>query len=449
MNYLRLLLNLYTMKSNTDRTRKQIKALQEKKLRKILKYAYNNSEYYHRTFSEKGINLNNIDTFPIAEFPVTDKAVLIENFESIVTSNDISQEELRIFDSEDNRDKKLFKGKYHIVHSSGSTGKPAYFVYDEKAWEYLLIGVIRGALWNMSMSQILKYFFKGPRIMYVAATDGRYGGAMAVGDGIEEVKGSRLFLDIKTPLSEWIRKTEEFKPDMIVGYPSAIKILGDLADKRQLNIDVFRVISCGEPLNRNLREYFKKVFNADVINYYGASESLALGVEYDADEGMYLFDDLNYIEVEDGKIYVTSLYNYAQPLIRYKITDRLKLKDENNLKYPFTAIENIYGRDEDILWFKDKKGAREFLHPLAVEGFCIEGLLDYQFRQLSGNSFEIIAEISEEDKKDVIKSEMYGMMKKILNEKHMGYVKFYIKFVDSIMPDRKTGKKKLIIKGEI
>ena len=156
MNYSRLLLNLCTMKKNTAKTREQIKDLQKKKLRKIIKYAYNNSEYYHRTFSDRGINLNNIDTFPISEFPVIDKAVLIENFESIVTSKDISQEELRNFDSEDNRDKKLFKGKYHIVHSSGSTGKPAYFVYDEKAWEYLLIGVIREALWNMSMPQILK-----------------------------------------------------------------------------------------------------------------------------------------------------------------------------------------------------------------------------------------------------------------------------------------------------
>lgn len=449
MNYLRLLLNLYTMKKNTAKTRKQIKALQEKKLRKILKYAYNNSEYYHKTFSDRGIDQGNIDTFPIAEFPVIDKVMLIENFESIVTSKDISQEELRNFDNENNRDKKLFKGKYHIVHSSGSTGKPVYFVYDERAWEYLLIGVIRGALWNMSMPQILKYLFKGPRIMYVAATDGRYGGAMAVGDGIEGVKGNQLFLDIKTPLSEWIRRTEEFKPDMIVGYPSAVKILGELVESGKLNVDVFRVISCGEPLSRNLREYFEKVFKADVINYYGASESLALGVEYDVNEGMYLFDDMNYIEAEDGNIYVTSLYNYVQPLIRYKITDRLKLKDERNLKYPFTMAENILGRNEDMMWFESDKGGKEFLHPLEVEGLCIEGLLDYQFIQLSENSFEMIAEISDEGKKDIIKSEMYGMMKKILNEKHMNYVKFYIKFVNSIMPDRKTGKKKLIIKGEI
>ncbi len=264
------------------------------------------------------------------------------------------------FDNNKNKYKKTFKKKYHIVHSSGSTGKPAYFVYDNKAWESMLIGVIRAALWDMSMPQILKYLFKKPRILYIAATDGRYGGAMAVGDGIKGVKGNQLFIDINMPLKKWIEKTKHFRPDMIVGYPSAIKILGELVESGKLDVNVFRVISCGEPLNNNLRQYFKKVFHSDVINFYGASESLVLGVEADFSEGMYLFDDMNYIEVENGNMYVTSLYNYVQPLIRYQITDRLKIK-KNNEKHPFIRAENIVGREEDILWFENR-GKKETFH---------------------------------------------------------------------------------------
>lgn len=449
MNYFRLLLRLYVLKRNTQKTVNQIKNLQQKKLRKILKFAYINSEYYHKTFSNKGINLNNIKTFPIGEFPTIDKSVLIKNFDSIVTSKELCQEELRNFDCAENKDKKIFKDKYHIVHSSGSTGKPAYFVYDDKAWEYMLLGVIRAALWNMSMPQILKYLFKGPRIMYVAATDGRYGGAMAVGDGIEGVKGNQLFLDINTPLNEWISRTQEFKPDMIVGYPSAIKILGELVENGQLSVNVFRVISCGEPLNINLRRYFERVFKSDVINYYGASESLVLGVESDIKEGMYIFDDMNYIESYNGQMYVTSLYNYAQPLIRYKINDRLKLKTYGKFKYPFTTAQSIQGRDEDILWFEDDRGKKEFLHPLAIEGFCIEDLIDYQFVQLSKKSFEMLAEVSKEGKRNFIKTEMLNMMKKILSEKNLDYVQFNVRFVKEIVPDKLTGKKKLILKGDV
>lgn len=41
----------------------------------------------------------------------------------------------------------------------------------------------------------------------------------------------------------------------------------------------------------NLRQYLEKVFSAEVINIYGTSESLALGIETISD-GLYLFDDL-------------------------------------------------------------------------------------------------------------------------------------------------------------
>lgn len=449
MKLMSLLFNLYKLKINTAKTRDEIKKIQNKKLRKLLKYAYNNSEYYYKAFSDCGITAEQIDILPINKFPTIDKFSLLKNFNSLVTVDGISQEELRNFDSTENKNSKLFKDKYHIVHSSGSTGKPAYFLYDNYAWDYMLLGMIRAALWDMSMFQILKYIFSGPRIMYVAATDGRYGGAMAVGDGIKGVKGNQLFLDINTPISEWIDATEKFNPNMIVGYPSAIKILGELAEKGKINVDVFRVVSCGEPLNNNLREYFKSIFHAEIVNFYGASESLVLGVESNTEEGMYLFDDMNYVEIDDGNIYITSLYNYAQPLIRYKISDNLKLNNSfNNTRYPFTRAKNIMGRDEDILWFEDKKGKKDFIHPLAVEGFCIDGLIDYQFRQVSADSFEMIAEVSSREKRDYIKSEMINQMNRILNEKQLDYVEFNIQFVNSILPDKRTGKKKLIIKSD-
>lgn len=157
---------------------------------------------------------------------------------------------------------------------------------------------------------------------------------------------------------------------------------------------------------------------------------------------------MNYIEIENGNMYLTSLYNYAQPLIRYKITDRLKIKNDTvKSKYPFTNVESVTGRDEDILWFEDGKGKKEFLHPLAIEGFCVDGLIDYQFRQISCDSFEMLAQTSDKSKNHIIETKMLNQMKKILSEKYLDYVQFYIQFTDEILPDKKTGKKKLIVKN--
>ena len=161
---------------------------------------------------------------------------------------------------------------------------------------------------------------------------------------------------------------------------------------------------------------------------------------------MLLFDDMNLIEVESGVMYLTCLYNFAQPLIRYRISDSLTLKAaEENSPYPFTKACGLLGRNEDILWFEDFDGRREFLHPLAIEGFCIEGLLDYQFRQIAKDAFEMYAEASENADETYIRTEMMGQMKKILAEKKLDYVQFYLNFVPEILPDPRTGKKPLIL----
>lgn len=446
MNYVKTLFDLWGLKRNEKKTSDEIAALQKQKLRRLLHYAYETSSYYQDSFEKAGITSNKIDNTPLSKFPAIDKSVLLSQFDRLVTVPDLKQEEICRFDEQEKPDRKPFMGKYHIVHSSGSTGKPGYFVYDKSAWNSMLLGIIRGALWNMSMPQILKFLAQGPRIVYIAAADGRYGGAMAVGDGIDGVGAKQIYLDIKTPLEEWVSAVKEFKPNMIIGYPSAIKILAELAEKGDVDLHIRRVVSCGEPLGAGLRKYLEDIFQAQVINFYGASESLSLGVESDPQEGMLLFDDMNIIEIENGVMYLTCLYNFVQPLIRYRISDSLTLEApaEKN-RYPFTRAVGLLGRNEDILWFNDGNGKREFLHPLAIEGFCIEGLRDYQFKQLSPDAFEMIAEIAANSLQETIRGEMLQQMKAILEEKDLGYVQFYVNFVPEILPDPKTGKKRLIL----
>lgn len=354
MNYAKLLLDLYRLKQNEKKSAVQMKEIQEEKLRKLLVFAWEHSRFYRRTFSEAGITREQLSELPLSAFPSINKKMLMEHFEELVTVNGISQEELRRFDAKKSLDDKTFRN-YHVVHSSGSTGKPGYFIYDKEAWNQMLLGIIRGALWGMSMPQIINLLAKRPRIVYIAATDGRYGGAMAVGDGIAGVGAKQLYLDINTPLSQWVDRIRTFRPNIVIGYPSAIKILGELAESGEVKMDVIRVISCGEPLNPGLRLFLEQTFRTEVINIYGASESLALGVETGKEEGMLLFDDMNVIEVEDGRMYLTSLYNFAQPLIRYEITDRLVLKEPLSGS-PFGRAEILLGREEDMLWFEDVNG---------------------------------------------------------------------------------------------
>lgn len=442
MNYAKVLFDLAALKRNERKSPARLRALQERKLRKLLAYAGEHSAYYREAF--RGLDVRSA---PLEAFPTLDKATLLERFDDLITVPGLTQEALRRFDAGEAVSREAFQGKYHVVHSSGSTGKPGYFLYDEAAWNTMLLGIIRGALWDMSMPQILKLLSDGPRIAYIAATDGRYGGAMAVGDGIDGLRASQIHLDIKTPLAEWVRQLREFKPNIVIGYPSAIKILAGLVQRGELDLNLIRVISCGEPVGKGLRSSLEGVLHVRLVNFYGASESLALGVETNPADGLYLFDDLNVIETGEDGIYLTCLYNFAQPLIRYRLSDKLSFRTPDD-RYPFTRAVGLLGRNEDLLWFENDAGEREFLHPLAVEGFCIEGLLDYQFRQTGSGSFEMLAETAKNASREAIRAEMHRQMGGILAEKGLDYVDFDIGFTDHITPDPTTGKKRLIIPSE-
>ena len=171
---------------------------------------------------------------------------------------------------------------------------------------------------------------------------------------------------------------------------------------------------------------------------------MALGVEGEPAEGMLLFDDLNIIEQGPDGLYLTCLYNFVQPLIRYKLTDRITIEEPSG-RWPFSRAVGLLGRNEDVLWFEDGEGRREFLHPLAIEGFCIPGLLDYQFRQTGKDSFEILAETAPAAGREGIERELRRQLGSILLEKGLSYLTFSIRFVEEIRPDPATGKKRLVL----
>lgn len=448
---IKLLLNIFVLLMNQKKSQTEMKKFQEKKLRKLLKWAYKNSAYYRKTFEEKGINASNIALTPLKDFPVIDKNELIEHFDELVTNKNITQEKLSSLDKTSNCILNPVDAKIHFVHSSGSTGIPRYFYYDEKAWRMMLAGIIRGAFWGMSFLKILNFVRKGARLCYIAAVDGNYGGAVAIQNGITSMNASQLFIDLNTPVSLWLPRIKEFKPNLLMGYPSALKILAEVMETENLTDeknDVQIVVTCGEPLSPSCRNYLEKSFKRTVINFYGTSESLALGLEHNPSDKMFLFDDLNYIEEINGVMYLTCLYNFSQPLIRYKITDRIQLLEKSSDKrIPFSRCSVVQSREEDVMWFFDGS-RREFIHPLSIEGFCIQGLVDYQFVQTSENSFMVriqVARYVDEKSCNTIQSKLKTALEKILVAKNLDFVSYGFSVVDKILLES-NGKKKLIVR---
>ena len=107
----------------------------------------------------------------------------------------------------------------------------------------------------------------------------------------------------------------------------------------------------------------------------------------------------------------------------------------------FTRADVLLCRQEDVLWFEKPDGSKEYLHPLSMEGFCVEGLLDYQFCQTSGTSFEMLAETGEAVEPVKIKGEICRQVRKLLADKNLDEIQFSVRFAEQITPDLHTGKK--------
>lgn len=294
---------------------------------------------------------------------------------------------------------------------------------------------------GMNKQQLINFINRKPKVLYLASIGGRYGGMMGVSQALTTIGAEALYLDVNLPLKELIQKVCKFNPEAIIGYPTAIKILTEGLKAESHHLNLLRIVTAGEPLSRNLREYFEKEYQIPIINYYGASESLALGVEVGNEDGMYLFDDLNIIERKDNKILLTNLYNYTQPLIRYELTDELTFK-HNDLSI-FTTSKVLQSRSEDVMWFKNAENY-EFLHPLSVEGFQILGLIDYQFIQTSQKSFTLKLEVDSLNSRRRIQDEISAQLFKILAKNNLAFVSVKIKF-GQITPEKYSGKKRLIV----
>lgn len=450
MNYFSLLFKSWRFEQNYDKSREEILELREKKFRKLLKHAYNNSQFYRDYYNRHGIDETDLDDISIDELPPIDKETFIENFDKITTEVELNHHEINEFIEKSDSQNEKYKGEYTIVHSSGSTGEPTYFIYDDDAWNTILAAAFRAGKGRMSIKEVIgSGILEGIRVAYIAATEGRFGGVMAANSALENLGFDKLLLNINSPMEEWKEKILEMEPNVIVGYPSGVKLLCDmLQEDDEVDLDVLRIITAGEPLTDQLREYIESTLDSQVHDIYGASETVLIGLGKGEFDGVYIFDDVNYVEFEKDCIYVTPLYNYSQPLIRYKLTDTLQLKERGqDEELPYTKISKIVGRNEEIMWFDTENGGEDFLHPLVVDNIDVDELANYQFVQLSSEKFKIKSVLEEgisdeEGVKDEIKRQMDAMLK----EKELTNLDYWIEMVSEIPINPDTGKSKMVIK---
>ena len=343
-----------------------------------------------------GITEKNIDDISIEKLPIVDKDIIMENFDDVVTNKDVSKQKIMSFLDEYKDPNKLYKNKYHIVHTSGSSGKIGVFVYSRNDWDSFFPFITR----------LFDFNFKKNKSAFFGAADGHFLGVSFsswLGKNITRLFVKSLILDITKPLDEHIQKLNEFQPNVLGGYFTGLKILSRAQEKKTLKIHPKVIVNCGEGIIPKDKKFIVETFNAPMTNLYGLAECPVMGTGKNEYGGIYLMDDLCLIEIFEDYALLTNLFNKTQPLIRYKINDIFVEKQDIHKKMPFTLVESIVGRSESMIWFENIEGEMDFIHPIVIAEFYVKGLDKLQFVIKDKHSFDFLVVITDSNKEDVIK----------------------------------------------
>ncbi|MDZ7671308.1 MAG: hypothetical protein U5K53_00465 [Halanaerobiales bacterium] len=204
MSIINILFKKFIYDRHLKYSKEKIKKLQDKKLKKLLKYAYKNSVFYNRLYKNEGIGYKDLDNIKLKNLPVVNKKMIMDNFNDVLTINNIKKNDIVKFIENNPNSEKMYKNKYIVVHSSGTTGEIGYYIYTKKNWE-LLKAVGSSRLFDTFSLKSKKYAFIG-------AVDGHYAGISFFLSPVNKIEQlfykDFLIIDINYPLDSYINITE-------------------------------------------------------------------------------------------------------------------------------------------------------------------------------------------------------------------------------------------------
>src|SRR6266704_4384369 len=179
------------------------------------------------------------------------------------------------------------------------------------------------------------------------------------------------------PKDSIVERLGAWQPEVLIAYASMMRILADEQLAGRLQIRPRAVFTSSEVLTQETRRRIVQAWGERLFNQYAATESGSLAAECDHHEGMHLMEDLVIFEVVDkdnhpvppgvygDKLLITVLFNRTQPLIRYELSDSVRLATNPCPSgHPFALIDDIQGRVEDVLSFPGVAGGVVNVHPL-------------------------------------------------------------------------------------
>jgi phenylacetate-CoA ligase len=359
-------IELRRLRSRERWTRPELQAYQARALERLRRYAYANSRFYQSY--HKGL----MDR-PLRELPILTKPVLMDNFDELVTDTSVRLKEVESFLASMTGDE-MFHDGYVVTSTSGTTGRRGIFLSDAREWAAYLAPNARPSIWAGLGPSAMR-----PRRTAHVMSAVPWAVSARAAASLGMPFSSALRLDPCEPLESIIARLNDWRPQVLSCYASMAGILAGEQLAGRLRISPELITTAAEVLTEDARARIESAWGRAPYDLYGSTES-PIAAECERHAGLHIFEDVIIPEVVDGagnpirpgeygeRLLITVLFRRTQPLIRYEISDMVRLSvTPCPCGRIFALIDGIQGRIEEVLVFDGLNGGRIAIGPIFFE----------------------------------------------------------------------------------
>lgn len=361
----------------------------------MVAFARDRSPFYRELYR----NLPNEIADP-ALLPVTNKKQLMARFNDWTTDRDVTLEKVHSFIKNPDLVGAKFIDQYTVATTSGTTGTPGIFLLDR--WGMSVTATLSLRLMSdwLGAKDFTKIIHGGLRTAMVVATGGHYAG-IVMGSRLEKKRGGRVkVLAAQMPLSEMVKKLNDFQPAVLAPYATVGALLATEQEAGRLKINPGLVVLSAEGLPLPEYDRIAKAFNCKVRHSYAATECTFISYSCEQ-KWLHINSDWLLLEAVDAEnrpvppgtkshtVLISNLANRVQPILRYDLGDSVLVKpDPCACGNPLPAIR-VQGRTTDALSFPGQSGEKIRIPALAFEIDHIAGVELFQLVQTTPTDLRV------------------------------------------------------------
>lgn len=336
-----------------DATRGSILQLQARRVDELLRVARTTRRY--------------AGLWALTHAPVIDKATLQAAFDDVLVPGAPTKQQVQTFLATA-APAALLHGRYIAATTSGTTGEMGIFVVDDASFARLrattFARLFRGLLRPEGFALLAKRRY---RMTFVVATGGH---TMTSVLALRMPAAGRVAADVRVvsidePVARQVASLNEAPPLLLHSYATVLEVLAFEQLAGRLRIAPELISAGSEVLTAAARATLAAAFpTATILETWAATEHTALAVGC-AHGHLHINEDAALVEAVDADdrpvavgalshhVVVTNLLNHTQPLLRYRIDDRVRLvADRCPCGSPFQRVE-VEGRTDDTIYLDD------------------------------------------------------------------------------------------------